>query len=67
MSAVIRIKEIRRRKQRALKLRNLRERYARSKSEDEKQKILDKVRRVALWLTEEEFLKPLQSKKIAGN
>lgn len=67
MSAVQRIKEIRKRKQRTQKLRNLRARYAISKSEDEKRNILEKVRRIALWLTEEEFLQPIQPKKVAAN
>ncbi len=67
MSAVIRIKELRHRKQRREKLRKLRAKYAKATSEDQKSKILEHARKVALWLSEEEFLAPLNKETVAKN
>ncbi len=67
MSAVIRIKELRRRKQRREKLQNLRAKYAKATNEDQKRQILEKAHKVALWLTEEEFLAPLNKETVVKN
>lgn len=60
MSAVIRHKELRQRRARKEKLAKLRDRYASAKSEGERAAILDKMHRVAPWLSQDEFLAPLE-------
>ncbi len=55
MSAVMRIKELHKRKQRKFKLKSLRRRYNAAKSEDEKNAVLDKVRKVSPDLSMELF------------
>jgi hypothetical protein len=51
--------EIHQRRKRKQQFRRLREKYSLAKTDQEKEKILEKVRRIAPWLNEEEFLKPL--------
>lgn len=55
MSGVLREKELKRRKQRREKLALLREKYRVAKSDGEKAAIFDKVKKVAVWLSEDEF------------
>jgi hypothetical protein len=59
----VRKTEIHRRRKRREKLRKLRSRYSLAKTNQEKEKILEKVKRIAPWLSEEEFLEPLKNKK----
>jgi len=47
-----------RRRKRREKLKRLREKYKLAKTKVEKEKILEKVRKIAPWLSEEEFLNP---------
>ncbi len=48
--------EIRRRRKRKEKLEKLRKKYQEAKAEEEKRKILEKVSKIAPWLSQEEFL-----------
>jgi hypothetical protein len=61
MSAVMRHKELRQRRARKEKLSKLREHYAKAKTEGERAAVLDKAHRVAPWLSQDEFLSPLNS------
>lgn len=54
--------ELSRRRQRRGKLSRLREKFSSAKTEDEKSAILAKAGRVAPWLSQEEFLSPLNPK-----
>jgi len=45
------------------KLRKLRAKYSLAGSDEEKKKIMEKVRKIAPWLSPEEFLKPLEESK----
>jgi len=54
--------EIRKKQKRRRKLKKLRELFAKAKSKEEKEKILEKVSRIAPWLSEEEFLSSLKKK-----
>lgn len=49
---------IQRKKRRREKLKKLRARYFQAKTEKEKNLILEKVKKIAPWLSEEEFLTP---------
>jgi len=60
-------KDVKKRRKRREKLSKLREKYALAKGEEEKEKILDKVKRIAPWLSVEEFIKLLEQKTKAGN
>lgn len=60
MSAVQKSKELRRTRQRKVKLSKLRKRYLDAKSAEERTKIIEKAGRVAIWLSEEEFLGPVK-------
>ncbi len=51
---------IHRRRVRKRKLRYLRKKYSLAKSNQEKEKLLEKVRKIAPWLSQEEFLKKSQ-------
>ena len=62
MSAVQRMKELHRTRSRKSKLRLLRSHYQKATSEQVKENILQKVKRIALWLSVEEFLAPLDKK-----
>jgi uncharacterized protein DUF6800 len=62
MSGFSRRPEIRRRRTRKEKIAKLRRRYAATKSEPDRKKILEKVRRVSPTLAAEDFLKPLERK-----
>ena len=61
MSAVMRHKELRQRRARKEKLSKLREHYVNAKTEGERAAILDKAKRVAPWLSQDEFLSPLNA------
>lgn len=52
--------KIRQAQKRAKKLAKLRQLYIKTTDKKEKEKILEKVFKIAPWLTEEEFLKPLK-------
>jgi len=54
--------EIKKKQKRRKKLAKLRKKYSQAKTEVEKQKILEKVNRLAPYLSKEEFLKPLKAK-----
>ena len=58
--ALIRMKEIRRRRVRRDKLRHLREKYRKAKNDSERNSILAKMRRVNPRLSREQFLGPLE-------
>ncbi|HYX70294.1 MAG TPA: DUF6800 family protein [Terriglobales bacterium] len=62
MSGFSRGPEIRRRRARKEKIAGLRRRYAATKSDADRKKILEKALRVAPTLSSEEFLKPLERK-----
>ncbi len=62
MSGSSRKPEIRRRRTRKEKIARLRRRYAATKSEADRKKILEKAQRVAPTLSAEQFLKPVESK-----
>ena len=59
MSNVMRIKELKTKRTRRSKLATLRKRFAATQNEQDKEQILEKVKRVAPWLSSEEFLSPL--------
>lgn len=52
-----------RRQKRREKLKKLRAKFALAKNNEEKERILEKVRRMAPWLLSTEFLKPLEKEK----
>jgi len=58
----IRFNELRQRRNRKQKLKKLREKFVLAKTKEEKEKILEKVFKIAPRLTEEEFLKPIKEK-----
>jgi len=55
--------EIHRRRKRRKQYRRLRAKLTAAKTETEKKKILEKVKRIAPWLPEEEFLATLKKGK----
>ena len=59
----IRKTEIHQRRVRKEKLKKLRAKFTLAKTSQEKEKILEKVKRIAPWLSEEEFLEPIKGKK----
>ncbi|OGZ32849.1 MAG: hypothetical protein A3I88_02695 [Candidatus Portnoybacteria bacterium RIFCSPLOWO2_12_FULL_39_9] len=59
----IRQTELHRRQKRREKLKKLRAKFALAKNNEEKERILEKVRRMAPWLLSTEFLKPLEKEK----
>jgi hypothetical protein len=61
MPRPIRRNELHRRRVRRQRLKKLRERYARAKTNAEKEQILQKVSRVAPCVSTEEFLAPLKA------
>ena len=63
MAALVKRTEINRRRQRHMKLYKLREKFVIAKSDDEKQALMAKVNKVAPWLSEAEFLAPLEAKE----
>lgn len=54
---------LRTREKRKAKLAKLRERYSKAKMESDKEKVLEKVRKIAPWLSKEEFLAPLNEQE----
>jgi len=62
MSKPTHIKTIEKRRKRREKLKKLREKYLLAKTKEEKERILEKLRKIAPWLSEEEFLAPLKKK-----
>jgi hypothetical protein len=58
--------EIRRRRTRKEKIALLRKRYASASSEGERNRVIEKLRRVSPTFAVEEFLKPIQPQKAAG-
>ena len=62
MSAVLRIKEINKTRTRKQKLKKLRARYAILNNEEDREKIILKIKRIAPWLSKEEFLAPIEAK-----
>jgi hypothetical protein len=63
MSAPSRRPEIRRRRARADKIQGLRRQYASARNEAERSRILEKVRKVGVGMTQDQFLQPLQAKR----
>lgn len=61
MASVQRTKELKRRRQRSAKIQKLRMMYAKAKTEEEKAVIIAKVKKIAIWIPEEEFLAPLKA------
>ena len=55
--------DIVRRRKRKEKLRKLRIKYSLAKTNEEREKILEKVRRIVPWLSLEEFLEPLKKEE----
>jgi len=53
---------IERRRRRRRKIKKLREKYLKAKTKEEREKILEKVKKVNPWLTVEEFLAPIKDK-----
>ncbi len=62
MSAPTHLKLIRKKRKRRKKLAQLRKKYLLAKTEAERNKILEKVARLAPWLSKDEFLAPLKNK-----
>jgi len=52
--------KIKQAQKRAKKLARLRQLYAKAKTEQEKEKVLERLFKIAPWLSKEEFLKPLK-------
>jgi len=52
--------KIKQTQKRAKKLARLRQLYAKAKTEQEKEKVLENLFKIAPWLSKEEFLKPLR-------
>lgn len=52
-------KLIRKKRKRKEKLAKLREKYLKAKTKEEKQAILEKMKKITPWLSEEEFLTPI--------
>jgi len=63
MSTPSRRSEIRRRRTRTEKISQLRKRYASAKTDAERTKLVDKLKKVSLGLTVEHFAKPLPARK----
>jgi hypothetical protein len=63
MPAVMRTKELNRRHSRRIKLQKLRHHYKISKSDEERNHILAKVKKVSPMMTQDEFLAPLEKSK----
>ena len=66
MTTPSRKSEIRRRRARKEKIALLRQRYASAPSDGERNRLLEKLRRVSPTFSMEEFLKPIQSQKAPG-
>ena len=63
MGDQVRRKEIRRRRARVNKLRSLRERYGKAKTESERTAILAKLKRIHPALSKEQFVAPLERRQ----
>lgn len=55
--------QLKTREKRKVKLAKLRQRYSAAESEVEKEKILEKARQLAPWLSREEFLAPIKNQE----
>ncbi len=55
-----RVTELNRRRKRKEKYKKLRQKYISTKTQSEKEKILQKVNKIAPWLSQEEFLTGIQ-------
>jgi len=56
-------KQISQERKRRLKLKKLRQKYLSAKGLMDKEKIIEKAQRLAPWLTKENFLRPIESRK----
>ena len=63
MGGPTRPKYIRKKRKRKEKLRKLREKYKLAKTQDEKDKILEKVWKIAPWISREEFLNSIKQEE----
>jgi hypothetical protein len=63
MSAPSRRPEIRRRRARAEKISRLRRQYSMSRNESDRNQILEKVKKISVGMTREQFLAPVDAKK----
>jgi hypothetical protein len=63
MSAPSRRPEIRRRRTRAEKISKMRRQYAMAKSDSERSRILGKVHKNTVGMSEQQFLQPLEAKR----
>jgi len=61
MSAPSRRPEIRRRRTRKEKIVQLRKKYASTRSDADRNRILEKVKKLSRGMSQEEFLKPIQT------
>ena len=66
MTTPSRNSEIRRRRARKEKIALLRKRYAASASEGDRNRIVEKLRRLSPTFSMEEFLKPIEARKAAS-
>jgi len=64
MSKPTHIKTIKRKRKRKAKLKKLREKYKLAKTKEEKEKILEKVKKIAPWFSEEKFLASCKGREL---
>lgn len=55
--------EIRKKRKRQAKLKKLKEKFLSAKSQEEKDKVLEKMKRIAPYLNVEEYIKEISSEK----
>ena len=63
MSAPSRRPEIRRRRTRTEKIDKLRKRYAAAKNDAERSKLTDKLKKVSIGISLDQFVKPIEARK----
>ena len=63
MSAPSRRPEIRRRRARSEKISKLRRQYAMSRNDSERNRILEKIQKISVGMTREQFLAPVKTAK----
>jgi hypothetical protein len=63
MSAPSRRPEIRRRRARSEKISKLRRQYAMSRNDSDRNRLLDKVKKISVGMTREQFLAPVKAAK----
>ncbi len=63
MARQTQMKVLCKRRKRKEKLRKLREKYKSARTNEEKEKILEKAKKIAPWLLKDEFLAPLNEHK----